>query len=249
MVIYHGWLAVTNVVDLIKLFRLSQVVTTSPGYAIAVSLFVAHVHKFHHLLKFVEKVEGPGHQHSRVQLPSTLSNTPGMSYELLSPKADLSHNAPHGSDAQTRRDDRNDRLQASLTSGTDENVTSPTSPATPPVAPQDMFQSSPQHRSANTPEEAHVGHVLANPETLHVPELGVLPSWGDSHKTSLNPSPPIFSRQPSTRPVLLPEYRYCSKDKIVKPPRAHHCRACGTVSGTLLTPTHFYIVRIVRAEV
>jgi len=169
-----------------------------------------------------------------------------MSYELLSPKADLSHSAPHGSDTQTRRDDQRDRLQASSTFGTNENVTSP---STSPAAPQDMFQSSPQHRSANTPEEAHVADVLANPETLHVPDLGVLPSWADSHKTNLNLPPPIFSRQPSTRPVLLPEYRYCSKDKIVKPPRAHHCRACGTVSGTLLTPTHFYIVRIVRTEV
>ncbi|OAX36920.1 zf-DHHC-domain-containing protein [Rhizopogon vinicolor AM-OR11-026] len=46
-------------------------------------------------------------------------------------------------------------------------------------------------------------------------------------RTSLHP-PPIFSRQPSMKPILPPEYRYCSKDKIVKPPRAHHCRACGT---------------------
>ena len=42
--------------------------------------------------------------------------------------------------------------------------------------------------------------------------------------------PPAFSRHPPTHPVLAPEYRYCSRDGIVKPPRTHHCRACGTVS-------------------
>ncbi|KAL5525073.1 hypothetical protein ACEPAF_8942 [Sanghuangporus sanghuang] len=40
--------------------------------------------------------------------------------------------------------------------------------------------------------------------------------------------PPMFSRRPPTYPMLLPEYRYCQKDGIVKPLRAHHCRACGT---------------------
>jgi len=40
--------------------------------------------------------------------------------------------------------------------------------------------------------------------------------------------PPWFSRVPSASPVLLPEYRYCFRDELVKPFRAHHCRACGT---------------------
>ncbi|EPQ55934.1 zf-DHHC-domain-containing protein [Gloeophyllum trabeum ATCC 11539] len=35
-------------------------------------------------------------------------------------------------------------------------------------------------------------------------------------------------RRPPTTPVLLPEYRYCYKEKFVKPLRAHHCRSCGT---------------------
>ena len=38
-----------------------------------------------------------------------------------------------------------------------------------------------------------------------------------------------LARRPPVTPVLLPEYRYCFKDGFVKPPRAHHCRACGTV--------------------
>jgi palmitoyltransferase len=41
--------------------------------------------------------------------------------------------------------------------------------------------------------------------------------------------PPVYTRMPSERPVLLPEFRYCQKDGLVKPYRAHHCRLCGTV--------------------
>lgn len=37
-------------------------------------------------------------------------------------------------------------------------------------------------------------------------------------------------RRPSTTPVLHPAHRYCHRDRIVKPYRAHHCRSCGTVS-------------------
>ncbi|KAF8900441.1 DHHC palmitoyltransferase-domain-containing protein, partial [Gymnopilus junonius] len=36
------------------------------------------------------------------------------------------------------------------------------------------------------------------------------------------------ARKPSTAPVLDPVHRYCTLDGIVKPYRAHHCRACGT---------------------
>lgn len=36
------------------------------------------------------------------------------------------------------------------------------------------------------------------------------------------------TRRPPIIPVLLPEYRYCAKDEIIKPYRAHHCRICGT---------------------
>lgn len=44
------------------------------------------------------------------------------------------------------------------------------------------------------------------------------------------PGRPTLTRKPPPRAVLLPENRYCSRDEIVKPYRAHHCRACGTVS-------------------
>ncbi|KAK0480312.1 zf-DHHC-domain-containing protein [Armillaria novae-zelandiae] len=35
-------------------------------------------------------------------------------------------------------------------------------------------------------------------------------------------------RRPPLNPVLLPAYRYCIKDELVKPHRAHHCSVCGT---------------------
>ncbi|GJE88984.1 DHHC zinc finger domain-containing protein [Phanerochaete sordida] len=40
--------------------------------------------------------------------------------------------------------------------------------------------------------------------------------------------PAGLTRRPPMNPALLPEWRYCYKDGFVKPPRAHHCRACGT---------------------
>jgi len=41
-------------------------------------------------------------------------------------------------------------------------------------------------------------------------------------------TPALFARTPPTTPILLPEHRYCYRDGIIKPFRAHHCRACGT---------------------
>lgn len=44
----------------------------------------------------------------------------------------------------------------------------------------------------------------------------------------------LFARTPPTTPILLPEYRYCHRDGVIKPFRAHHCRACGTVCLSIL---------------
>lgn len=49
---------------------------------------------------------------------------------------------------------------------------------------------------------------------------------GSSDDDYINPA-----RKGLKDPVLLPLKRYCYKDKIVKPHRTHHCRACGTVSA------------------
>ena len=48
--------------------------------------------------------------------------------------------------------------------------------------------------------------------------------------TSSQIPPEELTRRPPQHPALLPEYRYCYKDELVKPMRAHHCRICGTVS-------------------
>ena len=44
----------------------------------------------------------------------------------------------------------------------------------------------------------------------------------------------MYTRSPPKTPVLQAEYRYCHKDGFQKPLRAHHCRACGTVSTSVV---------------
>lgn len=41
------------------------------------------------------------------------------------------------------------------------------------------------------------------------------------------------TRNPPQTPVLADEYRYCARDKLMKPMRTHHCRLCATVSGII----------------
>ena len=36
-------------------------------------------------------------------------------------------------------------------------------------------------------------------------------------------------RRPPSTPILVPAYRYCGREGLIKPLRAHHCRACGKV--------------------
>ncbi|KAF8920141.1 DHHC palmitoyltransferase-domain-containing protein [Mucidula mucida] len=66
----------------------------------------------------------------------------------------------------------------------------------------------------------------------------------ERHESNDAPNPPLddksilnlrikmammnVERRPPITPVLLPEFRYCMKDELVKPYRAHHCRICGT---------------------
>lgn len=69
-------------------------------------------------------------------------------------------------------------------------------------------------------------HRVKPPPPAHIPQA-------DSG-SRLGLPPLLFSRRPPSHPVLSPEYRYCSRDRFVKPMRAHHCRACGTVSNFCL---------------
>ncbi|KAM6490991.1 zf-DHHC domain containing protein [Amanita muscaria] len=42
------------------------------------------------------------------------------------------------------------------------------------------------------------------------------------------PQPKFYvTRRPPQAPLLLPDYRHCDKEDILKPYRAHHCRHCG----------------------
>lgn len=77
----------------------------------------------------------------------------------------------------------------------------------PPAMVSTLGAASSSHRVRPPPSE-HVSHVGAGSNLVL----------------------PLFSRHPPTHPVLSPEYRYCHREGFVKPPRAHHCRACGTVS-------------------
>jgi palmitoyltransferase len=110
-----------------------------------------------------------------------------------------------------------------------------TVPVTPPAATKQdkVSQSTFHHQGTYTPGEAHIVDVPADPESVHIPEPAPHSSHENFHDTSSGASPQLFSRRPSTTPVLVSEYRYCHKDKIIKPPRTHHCRACGTVSETI----------------
>ncbi|THH19180.1 hypothetical protein EW146_g1939 [Bondarzewia mesenterica] len=40
-----------------------------------------------------------------------------------------------------------------------------------------------------------------------------------------------IERRPFWTPILTEEYRYCRRCNLLKPPRAHHCRSCGTNYG------------------
>lgn len=53
--------------------------------------------------------------------------------------------------------------------------------------------------------------------------------------------PPLeTSRRPPRHPVLLPEYRYCQREELVKPMRAHHCSSCAKVRSNLFVSLRLF---------
>ena len=88
---------------------------------------------------------------------------------------------------------------------------------------------SPISASRQREDVDHVGNAV---------ELGAIPIVAAPGRNSQTNEDTTFwrrptneiRRQPHQSPVLSPEYRYCLRDEIVKPPRTHHCRICGTVS-------------------
>jgi palmitoyltransferase len=86
------------------------------------------------------------------------------------------------------------------------------------------------HQSANhtADPETGVSDAIPSPSRHLNPE----PSRATAKETKENVSGShsrSHARIPPNIPVLLPHHRYCQRDQILKPPRTHHCRACGTV--------------------
>jgi palmitoyltransferase len=77
---------------------------------------------------------------------------------------------------------------------------------------------------------------------------GVSTSNGHAPPASAAAPPPydLTARQPPILPILRPEYRYCRRCELVRPPRAHHCRACGTVRH-LLGPLLLLVMTLATA--
>jgi palmitoyltransferase len=99
-------------------------------------------------------------------------------------------------------------------------------------------------QSRTLPEEsdANVGVLDALPPPISSTrdlEQGL----GSTPRSQDTATLPLFSRRPPTTPVLLPQYRYCYKDGHIKPFRAHHCRACGTVR-LIIALTGIILIRI-----
>ena len=151
--------------------------------------------------QYTPKTTKPGYDPNDRASTLNSSDLRGTSYELTAP-------TPHAVHPPTHKHDP----QASLGSGKSRTDAShPTVPASSSVPKLDH----PSHSQPST-QEAAIGLGPGHPE-------------GVSRATPPGARPPMFSRRPTTTPVLLPEYRYCSRCQIVKPSRAHHCRACGTV--------------------
>jgi palmitoyltransferase len=110
--------------------------------------------------------------------------------------------------------------QSSLGSGQSKTVASA---AASSVAKLEQFS----HSQASNRDLEEARATDGAPESSHIPDTTI---HANPYQSGPSFPPPKFSRRPTTTPVLLPEYRYCSKCQIVKPSRTHHCRACGTVS-------------------
>ncbi|KII90880.1 hypothetical protein PLICRDRAFT_39484 [Plicaturopsis crispa FD-325 SS-3] len=134
-----------------------------------------------------------------------LMTGPGHAIEHV-PKS--AHPAPQESDAPSPRVS-SDTASTSTHVGGDAAETASQSPS--PL---------PEQKDAPPPSDADDNDVPATstPESAPTPEPTIAPTL----------SPPSTAPPPPTAPTLLPSHRYCAHCEIVKPYRAHHCRACGT---------------------
>lgn len=213
------------------LYRL-QVISTSPGHARQVGapdllpFSAAHSRTFSGL-QYTQTTTTPGYEH--IDRSPTLNSTDvrGTSYELMSPTPNTYHPPTHESA-------KKHHPQSSLGSGKSKTIASQFSAATSSVA--KLEQSSHSQASTRGPDEARVTDAFGASESLHAPDTTTLPTHANPYQSGPPVPPPVFTRRPTTTPVLLPEYRYCNRCQIVKPSRAHHCRVCGTVSSFFCRP-------------
>ncbi|KAK2463788.1 hypothetical protein APHAL10511_004186 [Amanita phalloides] len=86
-----------------------------------------------------------------------------------------------------------------------------------------------ERTSDQTEEQTNALETLPRPAISVAPAKRKLQKLLRPGKPKNPPRPKIYiARRPPMTPMLLPENRYCRKDDIVKPYRAHHCRYCGT---------------------
>jgi len=90
------------------------------------------------------------------------------------------------------------------------NGSPPSSPTQPSLAPP-----TPVHHETSPSSD---GHTVVQSEDTPSPSR---------MKSIREQSPPGPQRVPPSTPILVPAYRYCGTEGLVKPLRAHHCRACG----------------------
>jgi len=89
----------------------------------------------------------------------------------------------------------------------------------------DSSSSSPTQPSLARPPPAH--HNVSRTSSDHTALQSKYTSSPSRIKTNREQNPPSPGRRPPLTPTLVPAYRYCEREGLVKPLRAHHCRACG----------------------
>ncbi|EJD43540.1 zf-DHHC-domain-containing protein [Auricularia subglabra TFB-10046 SS5] len=98
----------------------------------------------------------------------------------------------------------------------------------------DHVQKTPAPTAPPQPQAWHTDSVRSNapPPPSQQPQPPRRPSNGYTAPRPERKAPvlhPELQRTPPAHPLLRPEYRYCYREGILKPKRAHHCRACGKV--------------------
>jgi palmitoyltransferase len=141
------------------------------------------------------------------------SNIAGRSYENMHPTVDLSRQATITEPPPSALSNKSYGRQRDFHAPLDKQNLA-------------RHESRPSYSSRNEPDtgtpQNSTTHMVNNNKSRHAQKRTRTASPPDL-------PPPQHSRRPPTTPVLLPEYRYCHRDELLKPPRAHHCRACGTV--------------------